>query len=166
MSEWKTAGKVRMTPKGQWDSTLTYTILDTVYNEDVTIYYVAKKDVPAGTLLTNTEYWDVVVSVDDAATHVEDTIDSFEANLIKAQATQPIETENRVWIDTNVNEVTVPEIDDESVSLVDTWSSSKINANIGAINDILSAPSTDGDYVLKVSIMNGVASYNWVEEQG
>ena len=149
MSEWKTAGKVRMTPKGQWDSTLTYTILDTVYNEDVTIYYVAKKDVPAGTLLTNTEYWDVVVSVDDAATHVEDTIDSFEANLIKAQATQPIETENRVWIDTNVNEVTVPEIDDESVSTVDTWSSSKINDEV---EDLKSAIAEKQDTLTDNSI--------------
>ena len=65
MSEWKTAGKVRMTPKGEWNSTVPYSILDTVYNEDKTNYYIAKKAVPAGVVLTNNEYWDVIIDVDN-----------------------------------------------------------------------------------------------------
>ena len=65
MAEWKTAGKVRMTPKGVHDSTIAYNILDLVSNEDHTMYYIAKQDVPANTLLTNTDYWDVVMDVDE-----------------------------------------------------------------------------------------------------
>lgn len=66
MSEWVSAGKVRMTPKGTYDSTAAYEILDIVTNSSGTASYVAKKAVPAGTVLTNTEYWEVIVSVEDS----------------------------------------------------------------------------------------------------
>ena len=71
MAEWKTAGKVRMTPKGVHDSTIAYNILDLVSNEDHTMYYIAKQDVPANTLLTNTDYWDVVMNVSDVPDQIE-----------------------------------------------------------------------------------------------
>lgn len=63
---------------------------------------------------------------------IEDSLD----NLIKAQSTEPSEDGNKIWIDTDVNEVTVPEIDDNNISLVNTWSSSKIN---GEVIDLKSA---------------------------
>ena len=61
MSEWVSAGKVRMTPKGVHDSTLTYNVLDLVSSQDYSTLYIAKQDVPANTLITNTDYWDLVI---------------------------------------------------------------------------------------------------------
>lgn len=61
MSTWKTAGKVRMTPKGAWNAQTNYEVLDLVSDDDRTVFYIAKQDVPAGTVLTNTDYWVVVV---------------------------------------------------------------------------------------------------------
>lgn len=84
MSEWKTAGKVRMTPKGVHDSTIAYNILDLVSNEDHTMYYIAKQDVPANTLLTNTDYWDVVTDVSeipDQISEIEDDVTELKSDI-------------------------------------------------------------------------------------
>lgn len=67
MAEWKTAGKVRTTPKGAWNSSTAYQVLDMVTNSDCTKCYIANKAVPAGTALTNTSYWTVVLD----ATNIE-----------------------------------------------------------------------------------------------
>lgn len=49
------AGRVAIVPKGDWSADATYKRLDAVtYNNTL---YFAKKDVPAGTATTNTEYW-------------------------------------------------------------------------------------------------------------
>lgn len=49
------AGRVAIVPKGDWSANATYKRLDAVtYNNTL---YFAKKDVPAGTATTNTEYW-------------------------------------------------------------------------------------------------------------
>ena len=77
MAEWKTAGKVRMTPKGEHDSTVPYNILDVVRNSTGDITYVAKQNVPAGTALSNTDYWEVIVSADGAVKY--DTAQSLTA---------------------------------------------------------------------------------------
>ena len=69
---WEIAGKVRMTPKGVYDSTVSYKILDLVSDEGHTQYYIAKQDVPAGTLLTNTTYWDPIMDVSDIPDQIED----------------------------------------------------------------------------------------------
>lgn len=50
-----TAGRVAIVPKGDWSADVTYKRLDAVtYNNTL---YFAKKDVPAGTATSNTEYW-------------------------------------------------------------------------------------------------------------
>ena len=72
MAEWQTAGKVRMTPKGVYDSTIAYNILDLVSNDDHTMYYMAKQDVPTGTSLTNTTYWEVIMDVSDIPDQIND----------------------------------------------------------------------------------------------
>lgn len=74
MAEWQTAGKVRMTPKGVYSSASAYEVLDIVSNADQTISYIAKKGVPAGTSLTNTEYWAVIASVEDAIDNAADAL--------------------------------------------------------------------------------------------
>ena len=54
-------GKVGMVTKGTWSNSTTYEVLDTVtYNGTL---YVAKQAVPAGTLPTNTTYWQNAVDV-------------------------------------------------------------------------------------------------------
>ena len=54
-------GKVGMVMKGDWSSSATYETLDVVsYSGSL---YVAKQNVPANTLPTNTTYWQAAVSV-------------------------------------------------------------------------------------------------------
>lgn len=49
------AGRVAIVPKGEWSADVTYKRLDAVtYNNTL---YFAKKEVPAGTAASNTEYW-------------------------------------------------------------------------------------------------------------
>lgn len=49
------AGRVAIVPKGDWSADVTYKRLDAVtYNNTL---YFAKKEVPAGTATSNTEYW-------------------------------------------------------------------------------------------------------------
>lgn len=49
------AGRVAIVPKGDWSADATYKRLDAVtYNNTL---YFAKKEVPAGTETSNTEYW-------------------------------------------------------------------------------------------------------------
>lgn len=49
------AGRVAIVPKGDWSANATYKRLDAVtYNNTL---YFAKKDVPAGMVTSNTEYW-------------------------------------------------------------------------------------------------------------
>ena len=49
------AGRVAIVPKGNWSANATYKRLDAVtYNNTL---YFAKKEVPAGTETSNTEYW-------------------------------------------------------------------------------------------------------------
>ena len=49
------AGRVAIVPKGDWSAGVTYKRLDAVtYNNTL---YFAKKEVPAGTVTSNTEYW-------------------------------------------------------------------------------------------------------------
>lgn len=49
------AGRVAIVPKGDWSANATYKRLDVVtYNNTL---YFAKKDVPAGMVTSNTEYW-------------------------------------------------------------------------------------------------------------
>lgn len=49
------AGRVAIVPKGDWSADATYKRLDAVTHNN-TLYF-AKKEVPAGTATSNTEYW-------------------------------------------------------------------------------------------------------------
>lgn len=49
------AGRVAIVPKGEWSANATYKRLDAVTHNN-TLYF-AKKNVPAGTVTSNTEYW-------------------------------------------------------------------------------------------------------------
>lgn len=53
-------GRIVPTPRGTWTNSIVYKKLDIVYYQGVS--YIAKKEVPANTLVTNTEYWQVITS--------------------------------------------------------------------------------------------------------
>ncbi len=54
-------GKVGIVMKGAWSNSVTYEKLDAVtYNNAL---YIASQDVPAGTLPTNTTYWQLSASI-------------------------------------------------------------------------------------------------------
>ena len=50
-------GKVSVTPKGEWDDQVDYEKLDIVFDSNSGTSYIAVQDVPAETLLTDTDYW-------------------------------------------------------------------------------------------------------------
>ena len=66
-------GKVALNPRGLWFDTETYTKFDRVKNANQSVY-IAKKDVPAGTLLTNTEYWYEDSNFDDLAANIQQVL--------------------------------------------------------------------------------------------
>lgn len=53
----KELGKVSITPKGDWDSSIANERLDIVYNRRNNQSYIAKQDVPIGVDIDNREYW-------------------------------------------------------------------------------------------------------------
>lgn len=53
----KELGKVSITPKGDWDSSITNEKLDIVYDRRNNQAYIAKQDVPIGVDIDNREYW-------------------------------------------------------------------------------------------------------------
>lgn len=73
------AGRVAIVPKGDWSADATYKRLDAVTHNN-TLYF-AKKDVPAGTETSNTEYWSK--SVVGGAVTVDDTISSESTNPVQ-----------------------------------------------------------------------------------
>ena len=73
------AGRVAIVPKGDWSSDATYKRLDAVTHNN-TLYF-AKKDVPAGTATSNTEYWSKSVVGGEAT--VDDTISSESTNPVQ-----------------------------------------------------------------------------------
>lgn len=58
-----TLGKVAVTPKGAWSNSTAYEVLDIVTNSGSA--YMAKQAVPAGTALSNTSYWILLVEKGD-----------------------------------------------------------------------------------------------------
>ena len=79
MSVTNILGKVRQNPRGAWSSSATYTYLDTVNDPVSGSAYMALGDVPAGTSLTNTAYWMLLVNgvpVGDVTDAVNDWLDA------------------------------------------------------------------------------------------
>lgn len=59
------AGRVRPIYKGVWSATTDYGMLDVVVSANKHVAYMALRTVPAGTLLSETEYWGEMVNVTD-----------------------------------------------------------------------------------------------------
>lgn len=85
-------GRIRPVYSGEWSSGRAYTALEMVKTPDGGLSYIAQKDVPAGTPLTNGEYWAVVLDVREvleAAKNASDRVDAVmdvKANALSATA--------------------------------------------------------------------------------
>lgn len=65
MAEYTKIGRIRPDYADTWDASRSYTALEMVKSADSYHAYIAKQDVPAGTPLTNAEYWGEVLDVSD-----------------------------------------------------------------------------------------------------
>ena len=74
MPTWDTIGKVRMTPRGEFDSSLPYEVLDIVLNSSMNKLYIAKQDVPVNSSLDNTAYWIKILDSSNAMIVLGDSI--------------------------------------------------------------------------------------------
>lgn len=57
-------GKVAVVPKGVWDETAVYELLNVV-TKDGSSYMAVQESVPAGTAVTNSSYWQLVAAKGD-----------------------------------------------------------------------------------------------------
>lgn len=65
MATYTKVGRIRPDYADVWDSARSYTALQIVKSADNYQAYIARKDVPAGTSLTDADYWGVVLDVSD-----------------------------------------------------------------------------------------------------
>lgn len=156
----KNLGKVFMTPKGVWDKTLSYTKLDIVTNKvgKVSSGYIATTDIEKNVEITDKrwlklfelldgdlteEYKAVQTDVTNKASAVDtnkkavDLIYSQMQKLydVEISTTTPTNERTGLWINPEDVDgvINIPEIKDNEVSDVDTWSSKKINTELQAI---------------------------------
>ena len=99
-------GKVGLTPKDLWSSSLEYEKLDIVVYDGES--YIAKKDVPIGvSVTTGTEYWQLFSKKGNGMSV---------GKVISVTTTQPLEEENKLWIregyDEEFDVLTTDDIDD------------------------------------------------------
>lgn len=175
MSASKNLGKVFMTPKGIWDKTLNYTKLDIVTNKvgKISCGYIATTDIEKNVEITDNrwlklfelldgdlteEYKAVQTDITNKATAVNtnkkavDLIYSQMQKLydVEISTTTPTNERTGLWI--NPDEISgvinIPEIKDDEVSDVDTWSSKKIDNVTGSLKEDLYELSYDIDELI------------------
>lgn len=169
MSASKNLGKVFMTPKGIWDKTLNYTKLDIVTNKvgKISCGYIATTDIEKNVEITDNrwlklfelldgdlteEYKAVQTDVTNKATAVNtnkkavDLIYSQMQKLydVEISTTTPTNERTGLWInpDDISGVINIPEIKDNEVSDVDTWSSKKIDNVTGSLKEDISTKIT------------------------
>lgn len=165
MSASKNLGKVFMTPKGIWDKNSNYTKLDIVTNKigKISCGYIATTDIEKNIEITDNrwlklfelldgdlteEYKAVQTDVVNKATDVDankkavDLIYSQMQKLydVEISTTTPTNERTGLWInpDDISSVINIPEIKDDEVSDVDTWSSKKIDNVTGSLKEDLS----------------------------
>lgn len=82
MSEWFSAGRVSPVAAGIWNSTSSYTRLDVVTVSGGSKSYIAKKDVPVGTSLSNTEYWQCIIDNSEAIQAAANTKSELHSEIL------------------------------------------------------------------------------------
>lgn len=169
MSASKNLGKVFMTPKGIWDKNSNYTKLDIVTNKvgKISCGYIATTDIEKNIEITDNrwlklfelldgdlteEYKAVQMDVANKATDVDankkavDLIYSQMQKLydVEISTTTPTNERTGLWInpDDISGVINIPEIKDDEVSDVDTWSSKKIDNVTGSLKEDISTKIT------------------------
>ena len=134
------AGRVAIVPKGDWSANATYKRLDAVtYNNTL---YFAKKDVPAGTVTSNTEYWSK--SIVGGASAIATTED---AGVVKPDGkSMSVDESGTLSINLDGTTITLDEAKNV-IKLADTLKD-KINGAFPAANLINNLTTTEAGFGL------------------
>lgn len=156
------AGRVAIVPKGDWSADATYKRLDAVtYNNTL---YFAKKNVPAGTATSNTEYWSK--SIVGSASAIATTED---AGVVKPDGkSMSVDESGTLSINLDGTTITLDEAKNV-IKLADTLKekigsalqpesivNNQVTTEAGFALDARQAnPNIDGTLAKKVSDLNG-----------
>lgn len=133
------AGRVAIVPKGEWSANATYKRLDAVtYNNTL---YFAKKEVPAGTATSNTEYWSksIVGGVGAIATKED-------AGIVKPADGLSIAEDGTLKVNIDGTTLTMDQVNNV-IKLADTLKE-KINGAFPAANVVNNQITTETGYAL------------------
>ena len=133
------AGRVAIVPKGDWSADVTYKRLDAVtYNNTL---YFAKKEVPAGTATSNTEYWSK--SIVGGASAIATTED---AGIVKPADGLSIAEDGTLKVSIDGTTLTMDQVNNV-IKLADTLKE-KINGAFPAANLINNLTTTEAGFGL------------------
>lgn len=133
------AGRVAIVPKGDWSADATYKRLDAVtYNNTL---YFAKKEVPAGTATSNTEYWSksIVGGVGAIATKED-------AGIVKPADGLSIAEDGTLRVSIDGTTLTMDQVNNV-IKLADTLKE-KINRAFPAANVVNNQITTENGFAL------------------
>lgn len=133
------AGRVAIVPKGEWSANATYKRLDAVtYNNTL---YFAKKEVPAGTATSNTEYWSksIVGGAGGVAT-------ADEAGVVKPADGLAVAEDGTLKVNIDGTTLTMDQVNNV-IKLADTLKE-KINGAFPAANVVNNQITTETGYAL------------------
>ena len=133
------AGRVAIVPKGDWSANATYKRLDAVtYNNTL---YFAKKEVPAGTATSNTEYWSK--SIVGGASAIATTED---AGVVKPADGLTVAEDGTLKVNIDGTTLTMDQVNNV-IKLSDTLKE-KINGAFPAANVVNNQITTETGYAL------------------
>lgn len=133
------AGRVAIVPKGDWSADAAYKRLDEVtYNNTL---YFAKKEVPAGTETSNTEYWSK--SIVGGASEIATTED---AGIVKPADGLSIAEDGTLKVSIDGTTLTMDQVNNV-IKLADTLKE-KINGAFPAANLINNLTTTEAGFGL------------------
>jgi hypothetical protein len=133
------AGRVAIVPKGDWSANATYKRLDAVtYNNTL---YFAKKEVPAGTVTSNTEYWSksIVGGVGAIATKED-------AGIVKPADGLTVEEDGTLKVNIDGTTLTIDQVNNV-IKLADTLKDA-INGAFPAANVVNNQVTTENGFAL------------------
>lgn len=133
------AGRVAIVPKGEWSANAAYKRLDAVtYNNTL---YFAKKEVPAGTATSNTEYWSKsIVGGASAIATKED------AGIVKPADGLAVAEDGTLKVSIDGTTLTMDQVNNV-IKLADTLKE-KINGAFPAANVVNNQITTETGYAL------------------
>lgn len=133
------AGRVAIVPKGDWRADATYKRLDAVtYNNTL---YFAKKEVPAGTATSNTEYWSRSIVGGAGAIATEE-----DAGIVKPADGLTVAEDGTLKVSIDGTTLTMDQVNNV-IRLADTLKD-KINGAFPAANLINNLTTTEAGFGL------------------